>query len=225
MATWIAHLRIAENLLQMGFEFLPVPFVVGNIGPDSGVPNSDWSVFDPPKKITHWLDERNKINPERFYGWHLGGEGIRNNTDYFSFCMGYYAHLLTDVEWSRLYERKKGEPLYKENLDRAPGFIWIIKKDWYGLDFEYLRENPNSIFYSCFKDIDHVPDYLDYFPPKAFQRQVRYITGFYLGENEQTKNGFVYLTKWEMDDFITAATEVVRYPGQTAWSMTTPITA
>lgn len=30
MATWIAHLRIAENILNMGYEFQPVPFIVGN---------------------------------------------------------------------------------------------------------------------------------------------------------------------------------------------------
>lgn len=34
MATWIAHLRIAENILNMGYGFQPIPFIVGNIGPD-----------------------------------------------------------------------------------------------------------------------------------------------------------------------------------------------
>jgi len=43
MATWIAHLRIAENILNKGYNFEPKAFVVGNIGPDSGVPNEDWS--------------------------------------------------------------------------------------------------------------------------------------------------------------------------------------
>lgn len=66
MATWIAHLRIAENILKKGYGFEPKAFAVGNIGPDSGVPNEDWSNFDPPKKITHWMGEDKKINAQGF---------------------------------------------------------------------------------------------------------------------------------------------------------------
>ncbi len=71
MATWIAHLRIAEKLLNKGYNFEPKAFVVGNIGPDSGVPNEDWSSFNPPKKITHWQGEDKKINPENFWDKYL----------------------------------------------------------------------------------------------------------------------------------------------------------
>lgn len=53
MATWIAHLRIAENLIKK-YDFEKKPFIIGNIAPDSGVPNEDWSKFDPPKEVTHW---------------------------------------------------------------------------------------------------------------------------------------------------------------------------
>lgn len=56
MATWIAHLRIAENLLKK-YDFEIESFLVGNIGPDSGVPVEESSEFDPPKRITHWQNE------------------------------------------------------------------------------------------------------------------------------------------------------------------------
>ena len=59
MATWIAHLRIANNLIQELNIQNHIDFIVGNIGPDCGVPNEDWSKFDPPGEISHW---RNKIN-------------------------------------------------------------------------------------------------------------------------------------------------------------------
>jgi hypothetical protein len=41
MATWIAHLRVAENILNEGLKFDKIPFVVGNIGPDAGMPNEE----------------------------------------------------------------------------------------------------------------------------------------------------------------------------------------
>ena len=49
MASWMVHLRVADKLLSR-IRFLdPVAFVVGNIAPDSGVPNADWSAFTPDK--------------------------------------------------------------------------------------------------------------------------------------------------------------------------------
>lgn len=209
MATWVAHLRIAEEILNKGYSFQPKSFVVGNIGPDSGVPNEDWSNFNPPKKITHWQGENNKINAKSFWDKYLTNKGIGESKDEFSFKMGYFIHLLTDIEWSKLYAQKKNETLYKEGLEKDKNFIWIIKNDWYGLDYLYLEKHPQCIFYTLFKDIDKVPDYLDYFPKGAFERQVKYITEFYLGENNETKDNFIYLTEEEMDNFISSATKSI----------------
>lgn len=123
-----------------------------------------------------------------------------------SFKAGYYVHLLTDIEWSKLYEKKKKEAMYKDGLEKDKNFIWVIKKDWYGLDYMYLEKHPECIFYTLFKNISKVPDYLDYFPQGAFEKQVKYINEFYLGENEETKDNFIYLTEKEMDNFIEDAT-------------------
>lgn len=209
MATWIAHLRIAENLIGKGYDLEPVPFVVGNIGPDSGVPNEDWSNFDPPKKVTHWTDENGRANAQDFWDKYLSSSEAANDRDRYSFNIGYYVHLLTDFEWSGMAEKKMMENLYKEGLDKNPNFIWTIKKDWYGLDFLYLSKHPECIFYKLFMNIKEVPDYLDYFPAGAFERQVNYITGFYLGENEETKDNFVFLTEKEMDKFVSDATKII----------------
>ncbi|MFD3158759.1 zinc dependent phospholipase C family protein (plasmid) [Haloimpatiens sp. FM7330] len=210
MATWITHLRIAENILNLGFKFDEKAFVVGNIGPDSGVPNEDWSNFDPPKKVTHWQGEDHKIKAVEFWDKYLNNADIKNDIETYSFYMGYYVHLLTDIEWSKLFNKKKQTLLYKNGLDKDKNFIWTIKKDWYGLDYIYLSKNPNCIFHTCFKNINEVPDYLDYFPHKAFERQVKYITDFYLGENEETKENFIYLTEKEMDNFVEQSTDTIR---------------
>lgn len=54
-----------------------------------------------------------------------------------------------------------------------------------------------------------MPDYLDYFPQGAFEKQVKYITDFYLGGNNETKDNFIYLNEEEMDNFIESATKVI----------------
>jgi hypothetical protein len=178
---------------------------VGNIGPDSGVPNKDWSNFAPPKIITHWEGEDKKINAQGFWDKYINN-AANESYESFSFKIGYYVHLLTDIEWSNFYDQKKNEVIYKEGLDKNPDFIWTIKHDWFGLDFLYLEKHPHCIFHTLFKNINKVPDYLDYFPQGAFIRQVKYITGFYLGENNETKENFTFLTEEEMDKFIDSAT-------------------
>ncbi|MDT8718365.1 hypothetical protein IAI10_16990 [Clostridium sp. 19966] len=52
--------------------------------------------------------------------------------------------------------------------------------------------------------------YLGYFPKGAFKKQVKYLNGFYLGENEETKEDFIYLTEKEMASFIEAASEKIQ---------------
>jgi hypothetical protein len=209
MATWITHLRVAENILNKGYDLETKAFAVGNIGPDSGVPNEDWSSFNPSRGITHWLDDAKEISAKAFYDKYIDNTALRQDKAYFSFILGYYVHLLTDIEWSKLTDVKKLNPLYKEGFGKDPKFIWTIKKDWYGLDFLYLENNPKSLFFTTFKDILEVPDYLDYYPQGAFTKQVKYITDYYLGENEETKENFIYLNKNEMDDFVVNATQTI----------------
>lgn len=200
MATWIAHLRIAENILKNMDYLDSIAFILGNVGPDSGVPNEDWSSFNPPKKITHWINEENNIDAESFFDKY-----IKNNLMEYSkyaYVLGYYIHLLTDIEWSKFFNEKKKNALYNKKLKEDASFIWTIKKDWYGLDFLYLEKNPNFIFHTIFKNIEQVPDYIDYFPKGALMKQVKYITEYYLGDNEETKENFIYLNEEEMDKFI-----------------------
>lgn len=209
MATWITHLRIAEEILKKGYDFEIKPFIVGNISPDAGVPNEDYSIFNPQKKITHWEDENNKINARSFWDKYLTNSETGESTELFSFKIGYFVHLLTDIEWSKLFVQKKNEISYKEGLEMDASFIWTIKKDWYGLDYIYLEKNPQCIFNTLFKNINSVPDYLDYFPKGAFEEKVKYITEFYLGENDETKDNFIYLTAKEMDNFVYSSTKVI----------------
>jgi hypothetical protein len=209
MATWIAHLRVAEKLLEE-FDFLDVKgFLVGNIGPDSGVPNEDWSEFTPPKIISHWYNNEGKIDSEDFRMKYLSDTSKYTDLEK-SFYLGYYVHLLSDIQWGLLAKEKLEDPLYKDNLDKDPKFIWVIKEDWYGQDHLYLRNNKQSIFYREFIKINGFPNtYFDFYPPEAFTMQVNYISDFYLNFNENLERDFIYLSKEEMDSYVDNTSEII----------------
>lgn len=209
MATWIAHLRVAEKLLEE-FDFLDIKgFLVGNIGPDSGVPNEDWSEFSPPKVISHWYNKDHKIDSEDFRLKYLSDISLYTDIEK-SFYLGYYIHLLCDVEWSVFLKKRLEGPLYKDNLKNDPNFIWIIKEDWYGQDHLYLRDNKQSIFYKEFIKIKEFSNtYFNFYPSDAFTRQVNYISDFYQSFNENLDRSFVYFSKEEMDTYVNNASELV----------------
>lgn len=217
MATWIVNIRIAEKLLAQ-YDLDPASFLAGNIGPDSGVPNENRTSFDPPKSITHWVREDAihgkdivSIHDREFYSKYLEGltdsdlKGPRN-----SFLLGYYVHLLTDIEWSKMVNLKisLGSD-FGRRFRQDPQFIWEVKKDWYGLDFKYLKDNADSIYHTVFSQINGMPDYLDYFPQGAIIRQIRYIQDFYGVENDWVNKEFNYLTEDEMDAFVRNTVKVV----------------
>ncbi len=54
MASWMVHLRSADELLKYTDRIDETAFVMGNIAPDSGVPSEDWSEYHPPKNVSHF---------------------------------------------------------------------------------------------------------------------------------------------------------------------------
>ena len=59
MASWMIHLRVAQQLYrQLNIESIN-EFVLGNIAPDSGIPSKDGSGFIPDAAVSHFrsLDE------------------------------------------------------------------------------------------------------------------------------------------------------------------------
>ena len=54
MATWIAHLRLAENLLEKIERLDAAWFAIGSIAPDSGIPDENRENFTPPPEVSHF---------------------------------------------------------------------------------------------------------------------------------------------------------------------------
>ena len=80
MASWMIHLRIADKLLDRLDNITTTEFIIGNIAPDSGVPNEDWSAFTPSGDISHFKEESidgwKNVNIERFIKTHFTKEHI-----------------------------------------------------------------------------------------------------------------------------------------------------
>jgi len=193
MATWIAHMRVAEHFMRGDERLNDARFLAGNIGPDCGVPSEDWSRFTPPKSVTHWQKGAD-IDAEDFRRKYLNPDDDR-----YPFYLGYYFHLLTDIEWLKFPKEKCAGDWPPKDKE----FAWAVKGDWYGQDHLFLRRNPDFVFYHMFakiKEFDNI--YFDFYPPDAFIRQIQYITNFYLTAGEDPNRELAYLSKEEMDSFV-----------------------
>ncbi len=201
MATWGLHIRVAEELLNKDYDLDYEKFLVGNIGPDCGEPNSDWSQFTPPKRISHWIDRGiGKIYPDRFYDTYLSDRvGDREKR---SFLIGYYIHLLVDREWKKLIDRKRVRDIRYYPLRKDRTFIRTIKKDWYDLDHLYFRDHRDSLLFKIFPRVKSFPNYLAYFPRGAITRQVKFIYDFYSHPPEDLEREYTFLSLQEMEDFV-----------------------
>ena len=208
MASWIVHLRIAELLLAQIEGLESASFAVGNIAPDSGIPDEKWENFTPPPEVTHFKTEHSfyRTGDLLFLRQHFdpacsgGLDGAA-----FSFRLGYFCHLVTDNLWSVDVYRPTRERC-KAEFEANPDFIWEVKKDWYGLDHRFVRENPDSLFWRVFLGCEYARGELDFLPLEAVQARIRHIQDYYRSDDAEVREmldrPFAYLSKDEMDGFV-----------------------
>ncbi|MFX1344954.1 MAG: zinc dependent phospholipase C family protein [Promethearchaeota archaeon] len=223
MATWGSHFRIAENILRKYAKLNRKFFAIGNIAPDCGLPNKDWSVFTPPKDISHFTIggvsdflgiqmDKFILSDVKFYSKYLKNSEIISSQSDRSFLLGYFTHLITDNLWN-YYIMKPLKELYLSELQNQPNFIWAVKRDWYDLDRIYITENKDSLFWTDFLEAEYEEDFIDFLPKKGIKRQLEFIKNFYQISKEEylriSKKKFVYLEKKEMDNFILNSTDVI----------------
>ena len=209
MATWIVHLRVAKNLLEMLDGLNTELFLIGNLGPDLNIQAEDWESFNPPGDVTHFRtssEDKYWSSDLEFYNQYLSNlEWLGKDPQRFSFLLGYFFHLLTDNLW-HLQVGSPTEARYAEQFAADPDFIWEVKRDWYGLDFIYLRDHPDADFWIPFVDSEYNQDYLDFFPPETIQEKLSYIKSFYQRQDEKInafiERDFIYLSEETMNTFI-----------------------
>ena len=203
MASWMVHLRVADRLLERWPDLDAEAFVLGNIAPDSGVPNEDWSRFEPPKTVSHFKTEPD--GPASFCAEYFNETINRKySRREYAFFLGYYVHLLTDVEWVN----EVFAPLLRSHPDEAAadkdGLIRAAKEDWYDLDFLYLEQHPDFRAFSVYEnaaDLDNV--FMEIFGRDAFADRREYICDFYHGNaHGDLHRAYVYLTPEQAEAFV-----------------------
>lgn len=182
MGTWICHLRIAEKLLPHFPELDKVAFTFGNLAPDSGIPNETWTVFDPPKEVTHFIKKgegEDMIRDLDYYREYVAGLDPKDDLQKYSFRFGFFTHLICDMLWAK-YLLKPTKELCKDLLAEDELKAWgIIKDDWYGLDQLYNRAHPENLFWQVIHKTASPPSYLPFVNEKALHQQYDHIRNFY----------------------------------------------
>lgn len=224
MATWMVHLRLADRLIDEISDLSYTEFVVGNIAPDSGVPNEDWSVFTPSGDVSHFkttdADGFKDIHLHEYVDSYYSVEHRKQyDTKQKSFFLGYLTHLLADMMWAdHIVQPSKDKFIELYNKDKTE-WIWTLKKDWYDLDFLFLEKNPNFRAYLIYNNaIGFQNTYLDFFSIDAFDIRREYITGFYNGKRDNLEREYPYLTEDEMSLFVDNCTERIIHIIQTEYS-------
>jgi hypothetical protein len=213
MGTWISHLRIAENLLQSLPELDEAAFAFGNLAPDSGLPNEDWTQFDPQKEVTHFLspgEDEGRIRDLEFYRLHLA-ECAEMDLAKHSFLLGYFFHLLCDNLWSkRLVSASK--QAYATLIAEQGIAAWHhLKRDWYGLDQRYVRDHQDCIFWRVIMNRPNPPAYLPYLSEQALHQQMDYIRDFYGNPDPRWEldRAYPYLNEATMSRFVADSTRAL----------------
>jgi len=215
LASWIVHLRVAESLLSKIDLLDDAWFAMGNIAPDSGIPDEKWENFDPPAHVLHFENQSSAaydVADLDFYRQHLT-QNQQKNTDpkKFSFLLGYFCHLVVDNLWS-LRIGKPTQEKWASKFNADNGFIWEVKRDWYGLDFIYVRDHPNSIFWRTFLDCKYSHDFLDFLPPEAVNQRISYIKELYQRTDDRVqeayKRPFIYLKQEGYNAFTDEASNI-----------------
>lgn len=227
MATWITHMIIVDNLFKKGIDLDEKGFAVGNIAPDCNVENEDWSEFTPPREVTHWMNGKSKLTAdyEGFFDEYIKDKEF-NSDEHISFLLGYYSHLVTDVEFQKfvrddkrvenIFSRvKSNENLYKEIRDYSEDFDTLKKVfgkhnifyDIHVQEFNYLKDNPNSKYNTVLKRIKDFPDYLDYLPKGAITRKINIIKDYL--DVKQQRDEFIFFSEHEFKEFVEETSSLI----------------
>jgi hypothetical protein len=182
-------------------------FLIGNVAPDSGVLNEDRTSYTPSGEISHFSSTESakwKCDDLRYYRTYI--QPVTNNeplSEEQCFHFGYYTHLVVDRLFG-FFIYKPIKDQYKEFFEQDRLFGWEVRKDFHGLDVEYLENHPDWAAWHTFLHSYYNLDCLDFYPPRNIQQKLEEIKN-----NFHVEDGFVrpnqFLTQNDWDFFIRVA--------------------
>lgn len=231
MASWMMHFRVAQALLDAGAvgnapREVAAALVLGNVAPDSGMPTPDGRGYTPNKVTSHFMRRFAGTpvgqNPERcdpsllIRDW-LAPALAREDPVAVGFYLGYLCHLVTDNAWVRdfIYPAKARFSHLRltdgtETPEGVARFYAFLKKDWYDMDFLYLKRHPELPAYRLFLTAADVENrYLPFFAGDAFAAKRREIEAFYRNGVASVTDRAVYITDAEAEAFVARVAEEI----------------
>lgn len=210
LATWLAHLRIAEKVKERIPEIDLSYLMMGSIAPDSGKPDESNRSYDPPKEITHFEvnkeDNKCKIDLDAFFEKYLAPSKIFTRSDSTrSFLWGYYFHLLTDCIWVEKYLLPNQKKYNAENHEDKD-FIDIMREEIYALDFIHLQQKGNDIVES-FKQIKPDLNFFNEFEPSYIYECQQKIVEYYKENQYTLDRDYRFYSLDIIEEFINEATQ------------------
>lgn len=200
MPTWANHFRIADKLLPHIKTLDKEYFIIGNIAPDCGIPDSSHGIYVPPTGETHFTEDyyyskKTDCNCEYIYNTY-----IKNETDIKkkSFFTGYYAHLFADRYYANelffSIEKTYGDFRENEVLRKA------VSKEKNNIDYLYFSENLSPSF-ELFKTYNGWSEtYPEWYKNNEISRQMINIVKCYT-ENKPESIKYRYLTPKIMSEY------------------------
>ena len=115
------------------------------------------------------------------------------------------------MEWTENIIRPSLAAHPEESAKDPNAFVWVLKKDWYDLDFRYLKEHPDFRAFHLYEDAPDIKnDFMKEFAEDAFENRREYICGYYRSDNHgDLYRDYRYLTKERSDRFVEETTEKI----------------
>lgn len=219
-------MRVAEKVLNLMPGLDEVTFTFGSLAPDSGIPNEDWTEFDPPKEVTHFLQKgqgEDAIHDLLFYERYLAEIEPESDRKAYSFRLGYFFHLICDIMWAKRIvaaTKHQFKTLFDEDRNKA---VSTVKGDWYGLDQLYVRDHPQHSFWRVIMPNLDPPSYLPFIQEQALHHQYNYIRKFYSEPDDQwfLSLPYRYLNQETMTRMVNDSVEAILLVHQKLQQMTT----
>lgn len=217
MATWMTHTLIADQLLddvKLTFQKQNLDaqaFVLGSVGADAGDVTPIQGVFDPPAYITHWTHVNAGGNKSNCRYMDFYDAYIKNETDItkWSFYIGYWIHLYTDVLWHRLIYFPLREK-YEDNFGKNK-----MRQSSLACELEYLQKGNTFSLWDIMKNMEEftIP-VLPYYHDKSLTNHIQLIHEVYSDKevkNFEKINGQILVLEELLSFVETAVGEIREY--------------